>query len=63
MSLTVGDVNGDGKPDFVTANYKYYTMTVLENTSTNGEGGGVSFAPAVSYSSGGKAPATWFCWT
>ena len=35
-SVSIGDVNGDGKPDIVTANYSGNTASVLLNTTSNG---------------------------
>src|SRR5262249_234135 len=34
--LTVGDVNGDGKPDLLVANYSSKSVSVLLNTTTPG---------------------------
>ncbi len=36
MSVALGDVNGDGKPDLVTANYFSNTVSVLLNTTVLG---------------------------
>jgi hypothetical protein len=47
--LTTGDFNGDGKPDFVTANDKSNNVSVLLN---NGSGG---FYPATNYTVGTRA--------
>ena len=46
VSVIAADVNGDGKPDLVTANAGDGTVSVLVN---NGDG---SFAPPVSYAAG-----------
>jgi hypothetical protein len=45
-SLVVADVNADGKPDVVTANYGTSSVGVLLGTGTG------TFAPAVAYSTG-----------
>ena len=36
ICIVIGDVNGDGKPDMITANYDTGTMTVLLNTTATG---------------------------
>ena len=36
QSLAVGDINGDGKPDLVTANFQDRTVSVLLNTTAPG---------------------------
>ncbi len=49
-SITVADVNGDGKPDLIEPNEGGDTVGVLLN---NGNG---TFRPAVTYASGGDGP-------
>ena len=44
-SVTAVDVNGDGKPDLITANYGDGTVSVLVNTTPSGASA-ASFAPA-----------------
>jgi len=36
MSVTAADVNGDGKPDLISANYQDYSLTVLTNDGRGG---------------------------
>ncbi len=49
VNLSMGDMNGDGKPDLAIANYSSNTISVLRNTSTPGI---VSFAAKVNYATG-----------
>ncbi len=48
QSVAVGDLDGDGKPDIVTANHQFANnnVSVFRNTSTAGS---LSFAPRVSF--------------
>ena len=50
ISVAVGDVNGDGKPDLVVSNANSHAIGVLLG---NGDG---SFQPAAAYGSGGYSP-------
>jgi uncharacterized delta-60 repeat protein len=45
--IAVGDLNGDGLPDLVVANWNANSISVIQNTSS---GGNISFAPAVEIS-------------
>jgi hypothetical protein len=47
--VAIGDVDGDGKPDLVSANATANTISVLRNTSTPGS---LSFTPKVDFTSG-----------
>ncbi|MEG4924463.1 DUF4347 domain-containing protein, partial [Microcoleus sp. F10-D1] len=37
-SVSIGDINGDGKPDLATANYTFSTASILINTTATGAG-------------------------
>lgn len=49
MSVHIGDIDGDGKPDLAVANYGSTTVSVLRNTSTSGT---ISFATKVDFAAG-----------
>ena len=49
VGLCIADLNGDGKPELVTANDGNNTVSVLQNTSTRGT---ISFATAANYGVG-----------
>ena len=51
-SISIGDIDGDGKPDLAVANENISNVSVLRNTSTTGS---VSFATQVIASIGGAA--------
>jgi hypothetical protein len=48
-SVSIGDLNGDGKPDLAVANRVSWTVSVLRNTSTSGV---VSFLSKVDFTTG-----------
>ncbi|MES2703127.1 MAG: FG-GAP-like repeat-containing protein [Bacteroidota bacterium] len=52
FGIAAGDIDGDGKPDVVTANYNAQTISVFRNTSTAGAITTASLAAKVDISTG-----------
>jgi len=52
ISLAIGDLDGDGKPDLAVANQLAHTVSVLRNTSTSGSIVAGSFAAKVDFTTG-----------
>ena len=55
-AVAIGDLNGDGKPDLVVANFADNTVSVLLNTTSSGV---LSFAAPVDYSTGSGSGPWW----
>jgi hypothetical protein len=49
QALSIGDIDGDGKPDLASANFENNNLWVLRNTSTSGI---ISFSAKVDFSAG-----------
>ena len=52
--IGIADVDGDGKPDAVTANFSANTISVLRNTATSGDINSSSFAAKVDFAGGSQ---------
>jgi surface antigen len=57
MDVAVVDIDGDGKPDLVVANYTDGTVSILRNTGVMGSLTSNSFAPKVDFATGSG------CWS
>jgi gliding motility-associated-like protein len=53
VSVAIGDLDGDGKPDLAVANYNSTTVSVYRNTSASGSIAAGSFAAKVNFATGG----------
>ena len=51
-TVAVGDLDGDGKPDLVAANFNSTNISVYRNISSNGSITAASFAPRVNFITG-----------
>lgn len=51
-SITIKDMDGDGKPDLVVSNYLSHTITVYQNVSVDGIIDANSFARGINFSTG-----------
>jgi hypothetical protein len=51
ISVSIGDINGDGSPDVATANFSSYTTSILLNTTATGATT-PTFAPKVDFTTG-----------
>ncbi len=49
FALTIGDINGDGKPDLVVVNSDSNSVSALPNVSTSGT---IAFAPVLNFATG-----------
>jgi hypothetical protein len=54
FSASIGDLDGDGKPDLVVANRDNNTVSVFRNKSISGSITSASFAPKVDFTAGGS---------
>ncbi len=50
--ITIGDIDGDGKPDLVVTNYNSNTASIFRNTSTSGSITSGSFSTKVDFTTG-----------
>jgi hypothetical protein len=53
VSVAIGDLDGDGKPDLAVANFDDHTVSVLRNTAVSGSITTGSFASKVDFTTGG----------
>ena len=52
LSVAIGDIDGDGKPDLAVANSNSNTVSVFRNTSSSGSISSSSFAAKVDFTTG-----------